>query len=255
MNPKDVLLSRPVITTRTINKKTMSQKSQKSSKKSKQSVIKQKKALLEYKQLVVMASLVLVLTLAASNIAFAQQASPESDKNRPDDIREQRDSKQGKRFGQKQSPERKAHFIALRQAVKDNDYDTWLALMKEKHPDADTLANEETFAALRQAFTLRENGEFEQAREVLKEAGIDKPDHKQNKKHRIPEAIRNAIENVDYEAWKSAVEQHPNHHNDTSIETFSILVDIHNLKEAGDHEGAKALMQQLREIRKPSTQQ
>lgn len=58
------------------------------------------------------------------------------------------------------------------------------------------------------------------------------------------EAAHTAIENNDYSAWAAAVAGTPRA-DKVDATTFSKLVEAHNLREAGDHEAARAIMQEL----------
>lgn len=58
------------------------------------------------------------------------------------------------------------------------------------------------------------------------------------------EAVRTAIENNDYSAWATAVAGTPQA-DKIDATTFPKLVEAHTLREAGDHDGAKAIMAEL----------
>ncbi len=58
------------------------------------------------------------------------------------------------------------------------------------------------------------------------------------------EAAHTAVENNDYAAWVSAVEGGPRA-DQVDATTFSKLVEAHNLRESGDHDGARVIMQDL----------
>jgi hypothetical protein len=58
------------------------------------------------------------------------------------------------------------------------------------------------------------------------------------------EAVRVAIENNDYSAWSTAMAGTPLADKVTP-ETFARLVEAHNLREAGDHEAAREIMEEL----------
>ncbi len=58
------------------------------------------------------------------------------------------------------------------------------------------------------------------------------------------EAVRVAVENNDYEAWSTAVASTPMASKVTA-ENFVKIVEAHALREAGDHEVARAIMQEL----------
>ena len=67
------------------------------------------------------------------------------------------------------------------------------------------------------------------------------------------EAARSAVESNDYTAWATAIADSPMAENATT-EMFATLVEAHTLHETGDHEGARALMQESG-IEKPGKHQ
>ena len=83
------------------------------------------------------------------------------------------------KFGDKQ---------AMHDAMESGDYETWVALMEEMHvehaeraeekgidfPEMDTHLNEETFNTMQKAYELKEDGDYEGARAIMEEAGIEK---------------------------------------------------------------------------------
>ncbi|GEM_PF-2326880 len=58
------------------------------------------------------------------------------------------------------------------------------------------------------------------------------------------EAIQIALENSDYDAWSTAVAGTPMAEK-VSIENFSKIIEAHKLREAGNHEEASTIMQEL----------
>lgn len=56
------------------------------------------------------------------------------------------------------------------------------------------------------------------------------------------DAVHQALENNDYTAWSEALANHPKAEEFVSEETFAKLQEAHALVEAGDREGAKALL-------------
>ena len=98
--------------------------------------------------------------------------------------------------------------------------------------------------AIAEAHNLRESGEYERAREILENAGLYKnilnpaggwhPNQKRSE-------IQSAIEANDYTAFKSATKGAPFHDTITE-ETFSVLVQAHELRQNGDSERAQELL-------------
>lgn len=78
----------------------------------------------------------------------------------------------------------------------------------------------------------------------ITQAEADEKQAKHAERKAVREAARTAIENNDYSAWATAVAGTPRA-DKVDATTFSKLVEAHSLREAGDHEGAKAIMQEL----------
>ena len=75
--------------------------------------------------------------------------------------------------------DRREHRQAIKEALENDDYDAFVDVTSDA-PFADQV-DEDFFEALQEAHELREAGDYEGARGVLEEAGIDLPHHK---KHR-----------------------------------------------------------------------
>lgn len=113
---------------------------------------------------------------------------------------------------------------------------------------------EEQQSALLEARELRKEGSGEEARRVLKEAGIaPHMTHmfkrggvgwiKEEREQRH-EALHEALEHKDFEAFKKATADAP-FASMVTEENFAKLVEAHELRKAGDHEGALQLLQEL----------
>lgn len=107
--------------------------------------------------------------------------------------------------------------------------------------------SEEQKSALSAAHELKKAGDSEAARDKLIEAGIDEDTlHSlRNAGHEVRSEIKAAVEANDYEAFKAATEGTPMEEQVTSEDSFAKLVEAHELREAGDHEGARAIMDEL----------
>jgi uncharacterized protein with PIN domain len=115
----------------------------------------------------------------------------------------------------------------------------------------DAGLTEAQISAFEEAHELRREGDRESAREVLEDAEIDidtlesireafrayRDEHKG--------AVHDAIENNDYDAFKTAVTGLPMEDIITSEDDFAQLVAAHELREDGDHEAARELMEAL----------
>ena len=105
--------------------------------------------------------------------------------------------------------------------------------------------------ALEEAHDLRHEGEHEEAKEVIEDAGLDREDMKEIRaavreyRSERREAIKEAIEDEDYEAFLEATEgSHLAEVIDTESE-FERFIEAHELRQDGDHEAAKAILDEL----------
>jgi len=106
-------------------------------------------------------------------------------------------------------------------------------------------------AAFEQAHELRKDGDKDAARDVLVEAGVDmdtmKEVHEAMKGHReeMKEAVKVALQDGDYDAFLEAVEGSPVADIVDSPEEFALFTEAHDLREAGDREAAREIMEEL----------
>jgi hypothetical protein len=107
--------------------------------------------------------------------------------------------------------------------------------------------NEQQISAFETAHELREAGDFEKARDVLTEAGVDEETLKALRvaARENMEAVRTAVENEDYEAFKVVVADSPFAEKIDSEEKFKKLIEAHALRAEGKHDEAKAIMAEL----------
>ena len=107
-------------------------------------------------------------------------------------------------------------------------------------------------SALEEAHELRQDGaEREEIKELLEDVGLEREDMQEIREaareykqdHR--EAVRAAIEAGDYDAFNDAVGGGPLADAIESEDDFDLLVEAHELREAGDKEAAKEIMDEL----------
>jgi len=109
-----------------------------------------------------------------------------------------------------------------------------------------TLTDEQK-VALEEAKALRESGDEAGAKQILEDGGIPFPPHEKGMmgNHRGDGkggAVREAVANNDYSAFVEATKDSP--FADTIDEdTFATLVEAEALRQAGDFEGVRALME------------
>lgn len=117
---------------------------------------------------------------------------------------------------------------------------------------ADMLGlTDDQFEALQEARELRKSGDHEGARELIEEADINLEELKEAVKERREEArahreeVRAAVDAGDYDAFVDAVGDGPFADKITSEEDFDMLIEARELREAGDHEGAREILDEL----------
>lgn len=116
-------------------------------------------------------------------------------------------------------------------------------------PDALRRAglSEEQVAALEEARGLRAEGEVKKAREVLVKAGIDESAIASVRSAVMAarEAVHQAIEDGDYEAFRKAIVDTPLADIITTEDDFKQFKKAHDLKWSGEHEKARAIFDDL----------
>ena len=101
--------------------------------------------------------------------------------------------------------------------------------------------------ALEEAHELRQAGDKEAARDLLVEAGVDE-EVLQSLREAAREArteIREAVESGDYELFKELIKGAPLEDVIASESDFELFLEAHELRQAGDREGAKAIFDEL----------
>ncbi len=107
--------------------------------------------------------------------------------------------------------------------------------------------NDEQIEAFGTARELRESGDFKAARDALLEAGVDEDTLKSVHKamHQTRDAIRDAVEAEDYEAFKTAVAGTPLAEAVDTEEDFKKFIEAHDLKAEGKWDEAKDILDEL----------
>ena len=139
--------------------------------------------------------------------------------------------------------------IAMLEAFENNDYNVWLELTGDK-PVTDKIS-EENFSSFVEMHNLMKSGDFEEAKVIREELGLEevkkhgrKDFHKKEMMEKNKEA-RTALDNNDYDAWLAAIPEDCPASELVTEENFSKLVEAHNLMQDGDFEGAKEIREEL----------
>lgn len=148
---------------------------------------------------------------------------------------------------------------AARTALEANDYDAWAAALADA-PKAAERVNEDTFNILYQAFQLKESGDVEAAKTLLQENDIRPHKHRGERpelteeeraeREARREAVRAAVTAGDYAAWSEVLADAPHAEEFVTQENFDVLVEASALRESGDNEAARELLQ-ANDIRRP----
>lgn len=110
---------------------------------------------------------------------------------------------------------------------------------------------EDQISAFEEAHELRKGGDKEAARDVIAEAGIDMEtlssvrEAMHEYKKEMHTAIDDAVEAGNYEAFLVAIEGSPLADIITSEEDFNLFVEAHELRESGDKQAAREIMDDL----------
>lgn len=146
------------------------------------------------------------------------------------------------------------HHQEMHETIEKGDYDRFREISSDT-PLGEIVDTEEEFAQLQEMHELFQEGNVEEATEIREELGL--PEHHKgphgnnngngNGKHwnsEKHEAVKQAIEDNDYEAWKEAMGGMPGA-NEITEETFSLIVEAHMLKENGQYEEAQEIWEEI----------
>ena len=129
---------------------------------------------------------------------------------------------------------------AVEQALEANDF-TAFQEAAQNTPLADRIT-QENFTKFQELHSLKE-----QVRILEEELGLERGHHKGQRKGQDGEkrkAVEAAIESGDFTAFQEATKDSPQA-GEITEEQFAGMQEVHSLKEAGDHEAAKAKADEL----------
>jgi len=145
---------------------------------------------------------------------------------------------------------------AMEQALENKDYNAWQELAPDKGKMSE-LITEENFARFAEMHRLMAEGKTDEAKAIGEELGLNnfgpmmggmmKGGQGMKGCGVSPEnmaAARTAIENNDYNAWKTAVGDNPISEKITA-DNFAKLAEAHKLMQEGKYEEARALREEL----------
>lgn len=139
------------------------------------------------------------------------------------------------------------------QALESGDFAAWkTAIESSGRTEILDSINESNFTRYIEAFNLEKNGDRDGAQAIMQELGIKMPGmgdgHKLRKfdvSDEDREALELAIENSDYDAWKTVMEKAKDDDVEKYLteENFSIIARAYKLKASGDKSGAMDLLE------------
>lgn len=159
--------------------------------------------------------------------------------------------------GSEFSEEISAWRDSVKEAVTNGDYDSWSSLLhdrnQERFDEAEARINEENFALHQELAEAIQNGDTERAQELREELGI-RPHHRHHGPlARNSEEFKEVLSNNDYDGWVALMETLPEGFQENvgvNEETYTHMLEVHNLAESGDKEGAMELQREWREAHK-----
>lgn len=150
--------------------------------------------------------------------------------------------------------ERGGHIFQNRDAVitaiENNDYEAWLTAEGENSPFRDVISSE-NFSKFSEMHNLMKAGDREGAEKIREELGFgvrgfgQKEGMKGERKNKNHEAIKNAIEINDFNAWINAHPDNCPNADKLTQENFTKLVEAYNLEKMGDIEGANEIRKEI----------
>lgn len=148
----------------------------------------------------------------------------------------------------------------VRESLENNDYQAFLKAVADS-PMADKIDTEEEFAKMVEMHKLLQNKDTDGAKKIADELGIELPGKGRRGGEGGPngnggdseqaEAVRNALENNDFEAWKTAMTEAKNGEEILKVvdtqEEFAKMVEIHELREKNreNNEKIKTIHEEL----------
>ena len=127
----------------------------------------------------------------------------------------------------------------IKTALDNSDYSAWSEAVSQTPRGEEMLSviNETNFDQLVEAHNLMESGDKEGAKEIMESLGLDEffgkgPDGQMGDPEQF-QAVKDALDNNDYQAWVDAISGTPK--GDKMLEVinesnFDKLVEIHNLR-------------------------
>ncbi len=131
----------------------------------------------------------------------------------------------------------------MRTAIENDDYSSWKDAV---NTHAEGFSSEENFNNMKQIHNLMEEGEIDEARQMREDLGMGmKGGHREEM-----QVVRGAVENKDYEAWKTAMEEKlvdrfAKIETELNEDTFNQLVKAHEAMQAGDIDEARQIKEDL----------
>lgn len=131
--------------------------------------------------------------------------------------------------------------------MESGDYAGW---KDEAQKVFDEVTSQENFEQMREVHQLMKEGRYDEAAELQEEFGLPGQFGRKMGEPEGMKAVKEAVENNDYEAWQQAMEENVvNRLEEAEVrinkETFDKFVEAHQAMEAGDREKAKEIREEL----------
>jgi len=130
---------------------------------------------------------------------------------------------------------------AMNEIIESGDFSMFQELNQGK-PIAEIINTEEEFAKFIEARGLVKTGNYDEARAIYVELGLNAPEQFREEKKT---EMKKILESSDYDAFVEVVAGKPIAEIVNTEEKFQQLVEAHNLMTQGDREGASAILESL----------
>lgn len=147
-----------------------------------------------------------------------------------------------------------SEMTAIMDAVENDDYETWKSLMNKSGDNKilENISTQDDFEKLVEAHKLREAGNNKEADAIMEELGMPAGrggERNHGKMDEAHKAVIDAVQNDDYEAWKTAM---ANLNEDSKTleaidneDDFEKFVEAQKLLKDGDKDAADAIFKEL----------
>ncbi|MBD3238598.1 MAG: hypothetical protein GF332_03095 [Candidatus Moranbacteria bacterium] len=140
----------------------------------------------------------------------------------------------------------KGAFGQAYEAAQNNDYNAFVQAIDQRMTELETLKTQESFSTIIKAHELREQGQHQEARQLLEDADIRIPRKVNRHAHREKRrGLKQALEQNDFAKFQELTENREIGSIIDTREEFDRLVEAHELMQQGEFEQARQIKDEL----------